>query len=220
MPVELMAEVEPERAGVILADRRPHDDEAMLVAAARGGDSEAFKELVERYERRIFRIAQNITQNREDAEDALQESFLNAFIHLESFHGDSRFSTWLTRIAVNQALMKLRRRRPNHLALDELIETESDSIPREIEDWGPTPEQQYSRGELQEILAGAIGRISPTNRVVFQLRDVEEFSIEETAQVLGLSNSAVKSRLMRARLELRERLNPYFRRNRAGSLKN
>ncbi len=101
------------------------------------------------------------------------------------------------------ALMKLRRRRPNHLALDELIETEGDSIPREIVDWGPTPEQRYSQRELQEILAGAMGQISPANRVVFQLRDVEEFSIDETAQVLGLSISAVKSRLLRARLELR-----------------
>lgn len=186
------------------------DEEAGLVSAARAGDSTAFGELVERNKRRIFRLAQNITRNREDAEDVLQETFVRAFTHLGGFQGDSRFSTWLTRIAINQSLMKLRKRRADTLALDTRVETEGGSLPREIVDWGPNPEQRYSQQELQEILALALGRLSPALRVVVQLRDIEEFSTEETAQALGISVAAVKSRLSRARLGLREELNRYF----------
>jgi RNA polymerase sigma-70 factor (ECF subfamily) len=186
------------------------DDEALLVAAAKAGDMGAFQELVGRYEHKIFRLAQNITQNREDAEDVMQDAFLKSFAHLGDFQGDSRFYTWLVRIAVNEALMKLRKRRPNQLPLDEYIETEDDLIPREIQDWGPTPEQRYAQRELQQILASVIGQLEPGFRVVFQLRDVEQLSTEETAEALGLSIPAVKSRLLRARLKLRERLNRYF----------
>ncbi|MGH9804052.1 MAG: sigma-70 family RNA polymerase sigma factor [Candidatus Acidiferrales bacterium] len=189
----------------------PRDDEAALVAAARRGDPAGFTELVRRYEGRVFRLAKNITQNREDAEDVLQESLVKAFTHLDSFQGDSRFSTWLTRIAINQALMKLRKRKANHFSLDHGLETEDGQLPREIVDWGPTPEQRYSQQELQDILTDAIGRLSPALRSVFQLRDVEGFSTEETAQSLGISITAVKSRAHRARLELRELLNRYFR---------
>ena len=187
------------------------DDEAVLVAAARQGNLEAFEELVRRYESRIFRLAYNITQNREDAEDVTQEAFLKGFEHLPEFHGDSRFYTWLVRIAVNEALMKLRRRRPNELPLDEMIETEDDLIPREIVDWGPTPDQRYEQAELQRILADAIARLEPPYRVVFQLRDIEELPTEETARLLGLSVPAVKSRLLRARLKLRDLLDRHFR---------
>ncbi|HEX9764827.1 MAG TPA: sigma-70 family RNA polymerase sigma factor, partial [Candidatus Acidoferrales bacterium] len=174
----------------------------MLVAAAKRGDATAFSELVERHERKIFRLAQNITRNREDAEDVLQDSFVQAFTHLDAFQGEARFSTWLTRIAINQALMKLRKRRTNLFSLDQSIETEDGSLPREIVDWGPTPEQRYSQVELRRILAEAMGRLSPSLRIVFQLRDIEEFSTEETAQLLGISISAVKARALRARLGL------------------
>jgi RNA polymerase sigma-70 factor (ECF subfamily) len=187
------------------------DDEAALVAAAKGGDVSAFETLVNRYERKIFRLSQNITQNREDAEDVMQEAFLKSYEHLPEFQGNSRFYTWLVRIAVNQALMKLRRRRPNLVSLDEDIQTEDDLLPREVEDWGPTPEERYEQSELQGILSGVIGELEPGFRVVFQLRDVEELSTEETAEVLGLSVPAVKSRLLRARLKLRQKLNRYFR---------
>jgi RNA polymerase sigma-70 factor, ECF subfamily len=188
------------------------DDESALVAAAKAGDISAFETLVGRYERKIFRLAQNITQNREDAEDAMQESFLKAYEHLAEFQGNSRFYTWLVRIAVNQALMKLRRRRPNVVSLDQELDTGEDMMPREVEDWGPSPEERYGQTELAGILGKVIGELDPPFRVVFQLRDIEELSTEETAEALGLSVPAVKSRLLRARLKLREKLNQYFRR--------
>jgi len=187
-------------------------DEPVLVAAAKAGDISAFDTLVNRYERKIFRLTQNITQNREDAEDAMQEAFLKAFEHLGDFEGNSRFYTWLVRIAVNQALMKLRRRRPNVVSLDEEIDTGEDMMPREIEDWGPSPAERYEQTEIGEILSKVIGDLDPSFRIVFQLRDIEQLSTEETAEALGLSVPAVKSRLLRARLKLRQRLNQYFRR--------
>jgi RNA polymerase sigma-70 factor, ECF subfamily len=188
------------------------DDEPALVAAAKGGDVGAFETLVGRYERKIFRLTQNITQNREDAEDSMQEAFLKAFEHLQSFEGNSRFYTWLVRIAVNQALMKLRKRRPNVVSLDEDVDTGEDMVPREVEDWGPSPADRYAQTELSEILTRAIGELDPPFRIVFQLRDIEELSTEETADALGLSVPAVKSRLLRARLKLRQSLHQYFRR--------
>lgn len=188
------------------------DDEPVLVAAARAGDISAFETLVGRYERKIFRLTQNITQNREDAEDAMQEAFLKAYEHLANFQGNSRFYTWLVRIAVNQALMKLRKRRPGVVSLDEEIDTGEDTMPRDVEDWGPSPEQRYEQSELGSILGKVIGELDPPFRVVFQLRDIEELSTEETAEALGLSVPAVKSRLLRARLKLRQNLNEYFRR--------
>jgi RNA polymerase sigma-70 factor (ECF subfamily) len=187
-------------------------DEPVLVAAAKAGDISAFETLVGRYERKIFRLTQNITQNREDAEDAMQEAFLKAFQHLGEFQGNSRFYTWLVRIAVNQALMKLRKRRPNVVSLDEELDTGEDMMPREVEDWGPSPEQRYEQTELSGILSSVIGELDPQFRVVFQLRDIEELSTEETAEALGLSVPAVKSRLLRARLKLRQKLNQHFRR--------
>lgn len=187
------------------------DDEGSLVAAAKAGDISAFETLVGRYERKIFRLAQNITQNREDAEDVMQESFLKSYQHLGEFQGNSRFYTWLVRIAVNQALMKLRKRRPNQVSLDEEIDTGEDTMPREVEDWGPSPEDRYEQTELGGILSSTIAELDPPFRIVFQLRDIEELSTEETAEALGLSIPAVKSRLLRARLKLRQKLNRYFR---------
>ena len=187
-------------------------DEPILVAAAKAGDISAFDTLVNRYERKIFRLTQNITQNREDAEDAMQEAFLKAFEHLGDFEGNSRFYTWLVRIAVNQALMKLRRRRSNIVSLDEEIDTGEDMMPREIEDWGPSPIERYEQTEMGQILSKVIGELDPSFRIVFQLRDIEQLSTEETAEALGLSVPAVKSRLLRARLKLRQKLNQYFRR--------
>jgi RNA polymerase sigma-70 factor, ECF subfamily len=189
------------------------EDEPVLVAAAKAGDLNAFDTLVNRYERKIFRLAQNITQNKEDAEDAMQEAFLKAFEHLAEFEGNSRFYTWLVRIAVNQALMKLRKRRPNQVSLDEEIDTGEEMLTREIEDWGPSPEEKFKQNELGDILNVAIQDLDPSFRIVFQLRDIEELSTEETADLLGLSIPAVKSRLLRARLKLRQRLNRVFRRS-------
>jgi len=187
------------------------DDEGALVAAAKAGDINAFEPLVGRYERKIFRLAQNITQNKEDAEDVMQEAFLKSYQHLGEFQGNSRFYTWLVRIAVNQALMKLRKRRPNQVSLDEEVDTGEDTMPREVEDWGPSPEERYKQAELGTILTNTIAELEPPFRIVFQLRDIEELSTEETAEALGLSIPAVKSRLLRARLKLRQKLNRYFR---------
>src|ERR1700689_1933887 len=131
-------------------------DEPILVAAAKSGDISAFETLVGRYERKIFRLTQNITQNKEDAEDAMQEAFLKAYEHLGEFEGNSRFYTWLVRIAVNQALMKLRRRRPNVVSLDEEIDTGEDLVPRDVEDWGPSPEDRFEQTELSGILSKTI----------------------------------------------------------------
>src|SRR5271166_5828846 len=187
------------------------EDEHLLVAAAKGGDLSAFNELVSRYERKIFRLTMNITRNREDAEDAMQDAFLKSYAHLKDFAGDSRFYTWLVRIAANEALMRLRKRRPNQFSLDEPIEGDTDLFPRELEDWGPTPEQKYAQTEIQGIVGDVIDRLEPEFRIVFLLRDFEELSTQETAEALGISVSAVKSRLLRARLKLREKLNRHFR---------
>jgi len=188
------------------------DDEPALVAAAKGGEVSAFEELVTRYERKIFRLTRNITGNMQDAEDAMQEAFLKSYEHLANFKGDSRFYTWLVRIAVNEALMKLRRHHPGEFSIDEEVGAAGDELmPRELDDWGPTPEERYQQVEMQEILSEAIDKLEPDFRIVFILRDVEELSTEETAKLLGLSITATKSRLLRARLKLRQRLNRYFR---------
>lgn len=189
------------------------DDEGPIVAQARLGNTSAFNELLRRYERKIFRLAMHITQNREDAEDVLQESFLKAYEHLDQFQGQSKFYTWIVRIAVNQALMKLRKRKSDRsVSLDETIDTGEDNIGREIAAWDENPEQQYSREELNRILTSAIDGLAPIYRAVFVLRDIDGLSTEEAAEALELSVPAVKSRLLRARLQLRDKLTRYFKR--------
>jgi RNA polymerase sigma-70 factor, ECF subfamily len=192
------------------------EDEHLLVAAAKSGDTSSFEELVNRYERKIFRLTMNITRNREDAEDSMQDAFMKAYSHLQDFQEGSRFYTWLVRIAANEALMRLRKRRPNQFSLDEPIESgDDDFVPQQIEDWGPSPEQRYAQTEMRDILRGVIDELQPDFRIVFVLRDVEGLSTEETAEAVGISVAAVKSRLLRARLKLRQRLDRYFR-NRNG----
>ena len=191
--------------------------EMALVQAAKKGDLEAFSELVRRYDRNVFRIAQHITHNEEDAQDVVQDAFLKAYQNLEQFQGNSKFYTWLVRIAVNEALMKLRRRRSDKtVSIDEDVETEEGSMPREVADWSPNPEQLYGQSELSDILKKTIQGLPPGFRTVFVLRDVEGLSTEETAEMLSLSIPAVKSRLLRARLQLRERLSKYFKSKRGG----
>jgi len=182
------------------------------VAQARQGDAEAFTELTERYQRNIFRLAQNITQNREDAEDVLQETFLKAYQHLPEFEGHSKFYTWIVRIAVNESLMKLRKRKWDKTVwLDEPVTVGEDTVAREIAVWEDNPEQRYSQEELREILDKAVNGLAPPYRTVFALRDMEGLSTEETAEALDLSIPAVKSRLLRARLQLRDKLTAFFK---------
>jgi RNA polymerase sigma-70 factor (ECF subfamily) len=188
-------------------------DESALVAKARDGDTSAYNELVNRYSTKIYRLAKHITQHDEDAEDVLQETFLKAYEHLGDFQGQSKFYTWIVRIAVNESLMKLRKRKSDRtVPLDEPLDTGEDTVVREIAVWDENPEQQYSREELATILDEAVQSLRPVFRTVFVLRDIEELSTEETAEALGLSVPAVKSRLLRARLQLREKLTRLFKR--------
>jgi RNA polymerase sigma-70 factor (ECF subfamily) len=204
-----------EAAGAALDDAQPAasaEGELALVERAKAGDAPAFSELVTRYERRIFRLAKRITQNDEDAEDVLQDAFLKAYENLDHFQGHSKFYTWLVRIAVNEALMKLRKRKSDRtVALDEPMETGEETVQREIAVWEGNPEDKYTQEELHGILETAIQSLAPTYRAVFVLRDVEELSTEETAAALDLSIPAVKSRLLRARLQLREKLTRLFK---------
>ena len=195
-----MATIQP-----VAGENEQHPDVA-LVERVRGGDVSAYDELVRKYERQVFRIAQQITQNREDAEDVMQDAFLKAYEKLDQFQGNSKFYTWLVRIAVNESLMRLRKRRTGRMvSIDEDIETDEGSVPRDLADWAPDPEQNYNQAELGEILRKTIQGLPQGFRMVFVLRDVEGLSTEETAETLGLSVPAVKSRLLRARLQLRER---------------
>ena len=206
-----MATIQP------LAENEQHPDVA-LVERVRAGDVSAYDTLVRKYERQIFRIALRITQNREDAEDVTQDTFVKGFEKLDQFQGNSKFYTWLVRIAVNESLMRLRKRRTGKMvSIDEDVETEEGSVPRDLADWAPDPEQNYSQAELNKILDKTIKGLPPGFRVVFELRDVQGLSTEETAEALGLSIPAVKSRLLRARLQLRERLTRYFKRKRAAA---
>src|SRR5246500_1636353 len=182
-----------------------------LVHASKQGDVDAFNQLVKRYDRRLLRISQTVTRNREDSEDAVQEALLKAFQNLADFREDSQFSTWLTRIAVNQSLMKVRKQRTRKEAsLDEDSQVDGDALPVDVPDRSPGPEQLCWASELRVILVRTVEELRPILRTVFVLRDVEGLSIEQTAQVLNLSQAAVKARLWRVRLHLRERLDRYF----------
>jgi|SRR5438132_3198945 len=186
-------------------------DDLDLVHASKNGDISAFEQLVKRYDRQLLRIAQSVTHNREDSQDAVQEAFLKAYQHLADFREDSQFSTWLIRITLNQSLMKLRKQRAvREVSLDEDFQADGDMLPLEVADWAPNPEQLYFASELRDILIKTLQELRPSLRTVFVLRDVEGLSINQTAEALVLSAAAVKARLWRARLQVREGLNKYF----------
>jgi RNA polymerase sigma-70 factor, ECF subfamily len=188
-------------------------DESVLVSEAKGGSYAAFEELMNRYEKKIYRLGLNITGSPEDAEDVLQETFLKAYQHLPEFREDSRFYTWIVRIGVNEGLMKLRRRRADRtVPIEDQVDEEGGVIPREFTDWSPNPEELLAQSEIQAILDNAARSLPPTFRTVFFLRDVEGLSTAETAEMLDLTESAVKARLFRARLQLREDLSKVFKR--------
>ena len=187
-------------------------EDATLVHASKTGDVAAFEQLVKRYDSKLLRIAQHVTHNREDAQDAVQEAFLKAFQKLGQFQENSKFSTWLIRITINQSLMKLRKqRRQREVSIDQDFQTEEGALSLEIADWAPNPEQRYTASELKEILTKTLQELQPGLRVVFVLRDIEGLSLGQTAEALDLTVSAVKARSWRARLQLRERLSKYFR---------
>ena len=194
--------------GTFRAGGTAEDSDAELVAATKCGETHAFEKLVFRYKRRVLAVAQRITNNREVAEDVVQESFHKAFLHLDDFQEKSRFSTWLTRIAMNEAFMLLRRRRG---ILEVLPESSDDGVKAMWEafvDQSPNPEESFWRRERTKLLTEAINRLGPKIRRTILLSVIEERSLEETAQILGTSISAVKSRLFQGRQKLRGTVNP------------
>lgn len=184
--------------------------DAALVAATRRGETHAFEKLVLRHERKVFSVAQRITKNREDSEDVTQESFHKAFLHLDGFREESEFSTWLTRIAINEAFMLLRQKRRVLEVLPGSSDDGQEPIPEAFVDQSPNPEETCLRKEHTRLLREAITRLSPTVRRTILLCDIGERSVGETARILGASIPAVKSRLSRGRRELGETANHAF----------
>ena len=177
--------------------------EKQLISAAKGGERAPFGELCERHMKQVFCVTRRITPNREDAEDAVQDCFLNAFVHLKDFDGRSRFATWLTRIAINAALMKLRKKRgAREVPMDEPNPSFEPVAQREFRDDAPDPEESCSLRERREILNTAISGLRPRARNVVELIHLQEHSIGETAQILGISIGAVKSRMFHAKIAL------------------
>ena len=177
-----------------------------LVALAKKGDTNAFGRLMTEYQSKIYRLARRMTETDEDAEDVLQEAFIKAFRSLGGFKGKSKFSTWLYRITVNLALMKLRKKKLDAVSLDEPISTDEGIVQREIEDEGMDPLQELIESESKGILDKAIADLPKTYRAVFVLRHIEGLSTEETARIMNITVPAVKSRLHRTRLLLQEKL--------------
>jgi RNA polymerase sigma-70 factor (ECF subfamily) len=186
-------------------------DEAFSLEALKAGDRSEFARLVEANYELVYRLAIRMLNDPQDAEDVLQETFLKALRGLKNFDGRSSLSTWLYRIATNEALMLIRRKKPDLVSTDEPVETEDgEQEPVQIVDWCCLPEDELMSAEAQHYLDEAIGRLSPSLRAVFVLRDLQGLSTQETGEVLNLSETAVKTRLSRARLRLREDLSGYF----------
>jgi RNA polymerase sigma-70 factor (ECF subfamily) len=190
------------------------DQDAALVERIRAGDSAAFDILMERYEGKVYRLAAGLMRNREDALDAVQDAFLNVFRKIDSFKGESAFSTWLYRIALNSVYMRLRSRSRHQET--ELPDAEHDrfhpatgQVVSGIRDWSERADDAVLRKELMRVLRDAVSAMPEEYRVIFTLRDVEELSNQQVADILGISLAATKTRLHRARLYLRERLSRY-----------
>jgi RNA polymerase sigma-70 factor, ECF subfamily len=187
----------------------PREDDFLLVNRVLAGERRAFESLVRRHERRVFRVTLAVLGNIEDAEEAMQDAFVKAFRHLEQFRKESRFSTWLTRIAVNQAIEK-RNTRKKYVSLAEVENAADQLSPRRFEPWNADPEQLYGKREVHRIVEDAIQSLPEIYREAFVLRDVEGLSAEEAAEALGITVPALKSRLLRARLMMREALAKKF----------
>jgi RNA polymerase sigma-70 factor (ECF subfamily) len=184
--------------------------DAELVKLAQDGDNRAFDELVRRYENKVYRLAFKILRHEDDAGEALQDAFLSAYRGLKNFKADSTFSTWLYRVATNAALMKYRKRRDGHVSLEQSQSHDEDAEGLQIADWSALPDDELLTGELDDILSEGLDRLPDELREVFVMRDIEGLSNSEVAERLRLTVPAVKSRLHRARLQLRDRLNRYF----------
>jgi RNA polymerase sigma-70 factor (ECF subfamily) len=181
--------------------------EENLIAAAKIGQRAAFGELCERHANTVFRVTLRITRNREDAEDAVQDSFLNAFVHLKDFDGRSHFATWLTRIAINSALMKLRKRRgTREIPMDEPSPAVERGPGYEVPDSAPNPEETYRLHERKKRVSAAISGLRLRVRTVVEFHQLQEYSLQETAKILGISTAATKARMFHARATLRRML--------------
>ncbi len=190
------------------ARQLPSDTE--LVRSAKAGDAEAFGELVERNESKIYGLCLKMLGSPEDAEDCLQEVFIKAFKALPGFREEARFSTWLYRIAYNESLMRIRKKTLDTVSLDRPVEMDEGNVSRDLADWTTDPRADVMNDELSDVLVRHVNELEPDNRIVFLMRDVHGMSTDDTAEALGLSVPAVKSRLHRARLFLRQRLSDYF----------
>jgi RNA polymerase sigma-70 factor, ECF subfamily len=189
-----------------------------LVKLCQAGDNAAFDELMTRHQTAVLKIAMSIVRDRQDAEDEVQNAFWKAFEHISQFQSDSKFSTWLTRIVVNQCLMRLRQIRRARFAFLDDAQRGDDAAPIELRDVGESPEERLGQAEIAEVLDLEIKRTPPLLRNVFLLRDVEERPMPEVAQSLGISVAAAKSRLLRARSELRSRMARHHGQTGAASL--
>jgi RNA polymerase sigma factor (sigma-70 family) len=177
--------------------------EMQLIAAAKGGEGAPFGELCERHMKQVFGVTRRIMPNREDTEDAVQDCFLNAFVHLKDFDGRSRFATWLTRIAINAALMKLRKKRGvQEVPMDKPNPSFEPVAQREFRDGAPDPEESCFARERRRIVKSAILDLRPRARRVVELHQLQEHSLRETAQILGISTAAAKARMFHARVAL------------------
>jgi len=188
-----------------------HDlPDAELVTLGQAGDTRAFDELVRRYQDKVYRLSYKILRHEDDASEALQDAFLSAFRGLKNFKAESTFSTWLYRIATNAALMKYRKRREGHVSIEQSQSTNEDAEALQLPDWSTQPLDELLDAETNEIMAEGINKLPDELRTVFVLRDIQEKSNAEVAEELGLTVAAVKSRLHRARITLRDRLHRYF----------
>ena len=210
MPVELMDAIGEANAASSSPDPLVGQEDAALVAGAKTGDARAFELLVQRHKGKIFLVVQRMTRNREDSEDVVQQSFQKAFVHLKDFQGESLFSTWLTRIAINEALMLLRRKRGSReVPMAESTTEDETALPMDVPDSGPNPEDSCLRREQERILSAAVHELTPGMRKAIELRELGELSTGETAQVMGLSVGAVKARVFHGRRKLRQTLKRY-----------
>jgi RNA polymerase sigma-70 factor, ECF subfamily len=206
-----------DEVGVTVASSQDSAGDEELVAAAKGGDDLAFETIVTRHRQRIFGLALRYTRSREDAEDIVQQTLQKAFIHLLAFEGRSSFSTWLTRIAINHALSLLRKRRAlRELPIDYSSSDERTTPALEIADASPDPEASYLQGEKARILSAAVGELSPGMQRAVELQELGELTTRETARHMGLSVSAVKTRLFRAKRSLAKSLRRRIRPNLSG----
>ena len=207
MPADFLHRIDDHETAFAPIGSLAGTEDMVLIAAAKNGSSPAFEVLVERHARRIRRAAQRVTGNREDAEDAVQQSFRKAFVHLRDFEGRSSFSTWLTRVAINEGLMLRRRtQRLREVSIEDSNSNEESASALEIPDSSLNPEASYSQQERGLVLTLAMNKLPPGIRKAIQLRFVDELSTRDTARIMGLSISAVKARVFHGRQKLRELL--------------